>query len=72
MYEEERILRLPDVCAVTGLAVSTIYTLISEGDFPRNVPLGGRRKGWILSEVQAWIAQRRRMRDKAASVNGAA
>jgi len=72
MYEEERVLRLPDVRAVTGLSSSTIYALMANNDFPPSISLGGKRRGWLTSEVQAWIAQRRRMRDEAEVANAAA
>jgi len=50
-----KVLRLDAVVQVTGLARSTIYKLIGEGEFPRPVPLTGRSVGWIESEVIAWI-----------------
>ena len=50
-----RILRLPTVKKLTGLSRSTIYRQISEGNFPRCIPLGGRAVGWIEEEVNGWI-----------------
>lgn len=50
-----RILRLPTVKELTGLSRSTIYRQISEGTFPRCIPLGGRAVGWIAEEVDQWI-----------------
>jgi len=58
-----RVLRLGAVIQVTGLARSTIYKLISTGDFPPPVPLTGRSVGWIESEVSAWIRTRVALRD---------
>ncbi|MGB0722306.1 MAG: helix-turn-helix transcriptional regulator [Gammaproteobacteria bacterium] len=49
------ILRLPAVIARTGLSRSTIYLRISNGEFPKPVPLGGRVVGWIESEISDWI-----------------
>ncbi|MCU7796497.1 MAG: AlpA family transcriptional regulator [Candidatus Thiodiazotropha sp. (ex Myrtea spinifera)] len=51
------ILRLPTVKARTGLSRSTIYLRISEGRFPKPVPLGGRAVGWIEEEVNSWLDQ---------------
>lgn len=52
------ILRLPDVCRITGLCRSLVYELESNGSFPRRVPLGARSVGWVESEVQSWLAAR--------------
>lgn len=52
------ILRLPAVKARTGLARSTIYLRISQGDFPKPVQLGsGRAVGWLEDEVTSWLNQ---------------
>ena len=42
----QRILRLPEVCAVTGLGRSFIYQLQAAGSFPQRVKLGVRAVGW--------------------------
>jgi prophage regulatory protein len=52
------LLRLPEVIKITGLSRSTIYGRMSQGDFPRPVPLGGRSIGWLESELEAWIKQK--------------
>ena len=51
------ILRLPAVKARIGLSRSTIYLRISEGKFPKPIPLGGRAVGWIEAEVNEWLSQ---------------
>jgi prophage regulatory protein len=53
-----RILRLPDVCRLTGLKRSMIYQLQAENRFPHSVKLGIRAVGWLEHEVQAWITAR--------------
>lgn len=58
-----RIIRLGGVIETTGLARSTIYKLIGEGEFPRPVPLVGRSVGWLESEIQQWIKGRIAARD---------
>ena len=35
-----------------------LYTLENERKFPRRVPLGENRVGWIESEIDGWIAER--------------
>jgi prophage regulatory protein len=55
----ERLLRLKEIRALTGLGASTLYRLISQGRFPKPLhPLGNRVAAWRSSEVFAWIAER--------------
>ncbi|TMQ03123.1 MAG: AlpA family phage regulatory protein [Deltaproteobacteria bacterium] len=56
--EAIRILRLPQVLNVTGLAKTKIYELQSQGTFPMRIQITGHSVGWIEHEVQAWLAQR--------------
>jgi prophage regulatory protein len=53
-----QILRLPQVCKVTGLGRSMIYELEAERRFPTRVRIGLRAVGWVESEVQLWLASR--------------
>ena len=53
-----QILRLPQVCKVTGLGRSMIYQLESARRFPCRVRIGARAVGWVESEVQRWLADR--------------
>lgn len=62
-----RIIRLKEVMDKTGLSRSTIYRQITEGIFPLSVPLGGKAKGWLESEVEGWILSRVAERDRAIS-----
>jgi prophage regulatory protein len=48
-------IRLPQVIELTGLAKSSIYRLIDEGDFPKQIQLGARSVGWVKSQVEDWI-----------------
>src|SRR3954470_5017416 len=57
------ILRRKAVERATGLPRSTLYDLISRGDFPKQVPLTGRSVGWLESEVAAWQSERVGKRD---------
>jgi prophage regulatory protein len=60
-----RMLRLSQVMARTELRKTTIYKLQKEGHFPRAVSLTGHSVRWIESEVEEWLAGRRRARDEA-------
>ncbi len=58
-----RIMRLTEVIQTTGLARSSIYSRMSEGSFPRPVPLGARSVGWVSEEIQDWVESRIQERD---------
>jgi prophage regulatory protein len=57
------VLRLPELIRRTGLSRSSIYNRIVEGAFPRAFSLGGRSRGWLESEVDAWIKARAESRE---------
>ena len=52
---QQKLLRLPEVKATTGLSKSTIYARISEGNFPKQISLGPRLVVWVDSDIQEWI-----------------
>ena len=54
----ERLLRITQVEAATGLKKSSIYGLQSKGDFPKSVKLSRRAVCWPSSAIDAWIADR--------------
>lgn len=66
------IIRLPEVCRITGLGGTTIYYKTREGkpgydpEFPVPVPLARRSIGWYRHEVEAWVASRRKPQENAA------
>jgi prophage regulatory protein len=53
-----KILRLPQVCEVTGLCRSMIYQLEADLRFPQRVKIGIRAVGWLDNEVNAWLIRR--------------
>lgn len=63
IYDTPVVLRLPAVRKITGYSTSTIYRLVTEGTFPRQVSLGPKSVGWVEAEVRAWIAARIAERD---------
>lgn len=54
----ERLLRVDDVCFMTGLGRSTVYAKVKAGNFPGPVQLHGTCVAWRETEVDAWIAAR--------------
>lgn len=53
-----RILRRPAVEEIVGLSRSTIYAMISEGNFPKPIHLGKRAVGWLESSIVDWLNDR--------------
>ncbi|HCD1110590.1 helix-turn-helix transcriptional regulator [Morganella morganii] len=53
--EKNRLLRLPDVIAITGVPRSTIYLKIKNKEFPSQVQIGSRSVAWLESEIYDWI-----------------
>jgi prophage regulatory protein len=52
------VLRLPQVCKMTGLSRSSVYQMEADRLFPSRVKIGARSVGWIESEVQSWLRQK--------------
>ena len=55
-----RLIRIKEVCNLTGISRSHTYLLASKGQFPRSVELipGGTSRAWVEQEVHDWINQR--------------
>ena len=58
-----RILRRPEVLAITGLSATRIHTLERRGEFPTRVRLSDRACGWRSDEIEEWIKARPRATD---------
>lgn len=56
--KRDRLLRLSDVEATTGLKKSTIYLLQRRGEFPRCVQITPRQVAWPESAVLQWVQDR--------------
>ena len=52
------VLRRRQVEARTGLGRSSIYALITDGQFPAPIRLSANTVGWLEHEINDWIAQR--------------
>lgn len=57
-----RVLRKRQVLEMTGLPNSTMYLYVSQGKFPKPIPLGVRSVGWLESEIREWINSKVRER----------
>lgn len=58
MKTTNRMIRIAQVQEQTGLPRSTIYDLIADGRFPKQVKLSERCSAWVESEIQDWISER--------------
>ena len=54
----ERLLRLPEVEALSGLKKTTIYQGAHAGTFPKPLRLPARCVAWRESDIATWQAQR--------------
>ena len=52
---ENQIIRLRDLTRKVGLSRSTLYRLVRAGKFPPQIPLSERARGWLASDVDAWL-----------------
>lgn len=60
-WENERLIKLKKVMAMTGLSSSVIYKKIKKGIFPRpsKPPVkNGKSLGWVDEEIYQWIRER--------------
>ncbi|MGF6932962.1 prophage regulatory protein [Paraburkholderia sp. UCT70] len=66
---KERLVRLPEVMARTGLVRAAIYVRMNEGTFPLSLKIGKSSVAWRESEIDAWIvatiAEAERQRERA-------
>ena len=52
---KDRIIRKAEVMYKTGLSDTTIWRLEKAGKFPKRIKLGGNSVGWIESETDDWM-----------------
>lgn len=54
----EKHYRRREVEAYTGLSRSTLYDLMSRGEFPRPVKITGKAVAWPETVITEWLAKR--------------
>ena len=52
-----KLLKRPEVEAVTGLSRASIYSKIKAGTFPLPVRLGSNSVAWRAEDIDRWIAE---------------
>ncbi len=50
---------MADAIERTGFSRATIYRLMAEGRFPRTIKLSVRAVGWLESDIDNWLNERR-------------
>lgn len=55
---EDRYIRLNELAPMLGLGKSTIYRLIQENKFPKQIKLTERTVVWRLSTIHQWVEDR--------------
>lgn len=48
-----QIIRIDEASKLCGLAKSSFYDRVKQGLLPKQIPLGGRSVGWLLTEINA-------------------
>lgn len=60
-HENLKVLRIDEVCAMTGLSRTAIYDRGSKNskyfdpDFPKRFKIGKRSVGWDAKEIERWF-----------------
>jgi len=55
---KERIIRKPELLNMIGLSDPTVWRMEKDGKFPKRLRLGGNSCGWLISEINTWLADR--------------
>lgn len=55
----DRIWTAREVVAYTRLSRSTLWRYVRQGYFPPPIQLGPRRIGWLQSDLDAWMENKR-------------
>ena len=54
----DRLLRMPQVCGITGLSRSTLYRLQGRGMFPAGIHLTPSSVRWSEQAISDWIEEK--------------
>lgn len=55
---EDRYIRIKELAVMLGIAKSTIYRLIKENKFPKQIRLTERTSVWRLSVINKWVEEK--------------
>ena len=55
---EDRYIRIKELSAMLGISRSSIYRLVQENKFPKQIKLTDRTSVWRLSVINHWVAEK--------------
>ncbi len=58
-----RLITRRELSLIIPFTLQHILRLEKSGQFPRRVRIGQNRVAWLLTEIEAWIAERKAARD---------
>ena len=58
-----QVIKLKTVIQLTSLSSATIYRLVKNGKFPKQLKLAGRSSGWLLEEINDWLESKSTLRN---------
>ena len=58
-----QVIKLKTVIQLTSLSSATIYRLIKNGEFPKQLKLAERSSGWLLEEINDWLESKSTLRN---------
>ena len=58
-----QVIKLKRVIALTSLSSATIYRLIKNEEFPKQLKLAERSSGWLLEEIYDWLESKSTLRN---------
>ena len=58
-----QVIKLKTVIQLTSLSSATIYRLVKNGEFPKQLKLAERSSGWLLEEINDWLESKSILRN---------
>ena len=58
-----RVIKIIKVKELTSLSSATIYRLVKNGKFPKQLKLAERSSGWLLEEINDWLESKSTLRN---------
>ena len=58
-----QVIKLKTVIKLTSLSSATIYSLVKNGEFPKQLKLAERSSGWLLEEINDWLESKSTLRN---------
>lgn len=55
---EDRYIRIKELAVMLSIGKSTIYRLVQENKFPKQIKLTERTAVWRLSVINAWVTEK--------------